>query len=91
MTRRTGITASIALLVIIGVATVKGQETEECVTRTTPVAVSIEETVEGRGETERFLGLLAYFGGSVEANGAPMPIAVAEDKFACKSIAPVSD
>ena len=91
MARRTGITAFISLLVIFALASVNGQATEECVTRTTSVGLSIEETVEAEGETKTFLGLLAYFGGSVEANGAPMPIAVADDKLACKSISPVSE
>ena len=92
MARRTGITAFIALLVIAAVASVKGQEAiEECMTRTVPVGVAIEETAEAGEDTKTFLGLLAYFGGSVQgANGGPMPIVQADDKFACKSIASVS-
>lgn len=89
MVRVTGITALIVLLVMAAVASVKGQVTEGCLTRNMPIGVSIEETVEA-GETKTFLGLLAYFGGSIEANDAPMSIVVANDKFACKPIGPVS-
>jgi hypothetical protein len=94
MVRRTGITAMIALLVIAAVASVKGQAAaaaaEACMTRTAPVGVAIEDTAGEGGETKTLLGLLAFFGGSIDAaNAAPMPIVVADDKFACKPIGSV--
>lgn len=89
MVRVTGITALFAFLIMTVVASVKGQVTEACMTRNVPIWVSIEETVKA-GETKTFLGLLAYFGGSIEANDPPMSIVVANDKFACKPIGPVS-
>eukprot|EP00740_Mantoniella_antarctica_P000185 CAMPEP_0181392268 /NCGR_PEP_ID=MMETSP1106-20121128/26492_1 /TAXON_ID=81844 /ORGANISM="Mantoniella antarctica, Strain SL-175" /LENGTH=532 /DNA_ID=CAMNT_0023513363 /DNA_START=211 /DNA_END=1809 /DNA_ORIENTATION=+ len=82
---RGGITAFVALLVIAAVISVSGQANEDCMSRTVPVGVSIAETV-AVGESKTFLSLLAYFGGSVDANTPPMPVVVADDKFACKPI-----
>jgi len=79
----------VALLVIAAVAAASGQSTvEACQARVLPVGVSIDETV--GGERRTFLGLLAFFGASVEAVGsASLPLVVADDKSACKPIAEV--
>ena len=91
MVRRTGILVLIALLVIVALVSVNGQASDECMTRNLPVGVSIEETVEASSDTKTFVSLLAYFGGSIEEGMTSIPLAVADDKFACKLISPVSD
>lgn len=91
MVRRTAICAIAAIVVLATVTTVSGQTVDACQTRSTPIGVSITETT-ADGESNTFLGLLAFFGGAVgESETAPMHLAVASDKYGCKPIAQTTD
>ena len=81
------------MLVALCVSAASAQATgEPCQTRSQPVGVSIEVTVDVHDERESsrsILGLLAYFGSSVvegpKGANAPMPLELA-GKYACDPI-----
>ena len=86
MVRRTAMCALAAIVILAAITTVSGQTMDACQTRSTPIGVAIEETTV-HGESNSFLGLLAFFGGAVgESESAPMHLTVASDKYGCEPI-----
>ena len=67
---------------------------EPCQTRSNPVGVSIVEASSERETSRTYVGLLAFFGSTVDegpkGSGDPIPLVMASDRNACKPIAEVA-
>jgi signal peptide peptidase-like 2B len=67
---------------------------EPCQTRSIPVGVSIVEASSERETSRTYVGLLAFFGSTVDegpkGSGDPIPLVVASDRNACEPIAEVA-
>lgn len=94
--RRSASWSLLALLIVaFCAASASAQATgEPCQTRSIPVGVSIVETSVARENSVTYLGLLAFFGSTVDAgprgSADPIPLVVASDRNACTSIAEVA-
>lgn len=94
--RRSAAWSLFALLILaFCAASATAQATgEPCQTRSIPVGVSIEEASSERETSRKYLGLLAFFGSTVDegpkGSGDPIPLVVASDRNACEPIAEVA-